>query len=247
MGASNVIRVYAAYGADKGDHALRVFVYMALIAMDGDAEPWFGLGHEALSELALGRKVPDKDEDPAEHEAALRSVRRAITELQAKGAIRTSERARFGSQRAQNARYRLYLDKPCPEGEQPPPREWKRGRPDGRRPNGPDAKRPMGADGERPVDNEPDIRDVHVPPDAERPMPSDADCPNPPDADRPAEGETIGRFVADHRTLSVHPQDAERPTKEEEEEEERINNGSVVCINRRRRDTRSSRRERNCG
>jgi hypothetical protein len=229
MGASNAIRAYAAYGADLGDHALRVFVYMALIAMDGDAEPWFGLGHEALSELALGRKVPDKDEDPAEHEAALRSVRRAVTELQAKGAIRTSERARFGSQRAQNARYRLYLDKPCPEGEQPPPRQWKRTRPDAERPTGPDAERPMGEDGERPVDRDSDIRDVRVPPDAERPMPADAERPSPPDAGRPAGGETIGRFVAGHRTLSVQPPDAERPTKEEEEEEERINDGSVAA------------------
>ena len=232
MGASNAIRAYATYGADLGDHALRVFVYMALVAMDGDAEPWFGLGHEAISELALGRKVPDKDKNPAEHEATLRSVRRAMSELQAAGAVRTSERARFGSQRAQNARYRLYLDGPCPAGETPPPRKSKRPPkrtpPDAYRPNGPDAERPMGEDGERPVDNEPDIRDVHVPPDAERPMPADANCPNPPDADRPAEGETIGRSVSSHRTLSVQPPDAERPTKEEEEDEERINDGSVA-------------------
>ena len=50
----------------------------------------------------------------------------------------------------------------------------------------------------------------------------------PPDAERPAESETIGRFVSSHRTLSVQPPDAKRPTKEEEEEEERINDGPVV-------------------
>ncbi|MGH3274441.1 MAG: hypothetical protein ACRDNZ_09005, partial [Streptosporangiaceae bacterium] len=132
------------------------------------------------------------------HEAALRSVRRAMTDLQAAGAIRTSERARFGAQRAQNARYRLYLDGPCPEGEVPSPRKWRQAQP-------PDTQRPV---------------DKQAPPDADRPMASDAE--------RPAGAETIGRSVSSHRTLSVHPQDAERPTKEEEEEEERINDGSVV-------------------
>jgi hypothetical protein len=205
MGASNAIRAYATYGAILGDHALRALVYMALVAADKDAEPWFGLGHEALSHLAFGREVPDQDKDPAEHEAALRSVRRAMSDLQAAGAIRTSERARFGAQRAQNARYRLYLDGPCPPGEVPPPRRWKR------MPS--DAKRPMGPDAGRPVNEQ-------SPPDAERPMASDAD--------RPAETETIGRFVTDHRTQNVQPPDAKRPTKEEEEEEERINDGPVV-------------------
>jgi hypothetical protein len=198
MGASNAIRAYATYGAILGDHALRALVYMALVAADRDAEPWFGLGHEALSQLAFGREVPDKSEDAAGYEAALRSVRRAMSELQAAGAIRTSERARFGSQRAQSARYRLYLDGPCPEGEVPSPRKWRQVVP-------PDAKRPV---------------DEKAPPDGNRPMA--------PDANRPAETRATGRFVSSHRTQNVHPQDAERPTKEEEEEEERINDGPVV-------------------
>lgn len=151
MGAANAIRAYHTYGAILGDHAMRALVYMALVSMDGDAEPWFGLGQDALSEFAYGKPVPGKETDPAGRAAALRSVGRACTELQAAGAIRTAERARFGAQRAQNARYRLYLHAPCPEGEQPSPRRWKQGPQDAERPMGADAQRPMAPDAERPA------------------------------------------------------------------------------------------------
>lgn len=209
MGAANAIRAYLTYGAALGDHAMRALTYMALISADKDAEPWFGLGLEALSEFAYGRPVPGKDKDPQEHAAALRSVGRAMTELQDAGAIRTSERARFGSHRAQNARYRLYLSAPCPTGDGSEPRKWKR------RPS--DGQRPMASNGSAPE-----------PPDANGPMPQDAERPMAQDDERPAGSETIGRFAVDHRTENVCPQDAERPTKEEEEEEERINNTSVA-------------------
>jgi hypothetical protein len=53
MGASNAIRAYATYGAVLGDHAMRGLIYMALVSTDRDAEPWFGLGLEALPELSL--------------------------------------------------------------------------------------------------------------------------------------------------------------------------------------------------
>lgn len=210
MGAANAIRVYATYGTMLGDHAMRALVYMALVSMDGDAEPWFGLGQEALSELAFGRKVPSADDDPAGREATLKAVRRATAELQKAGAIRTSARARFGAQRSQNARYRLYLDIPCPSARPPLP---------GRAPDG---KRPMVTGEPRP----PDVSRPH-PPDGKRPMPPDAGSPVPPDGNRPADGGTTGRFVSDHRTKNVRPPDEKRPTKEKEEEEERINDGSV--------------------
>jgi hypothetical protein len=192
VGASNAISAYATYGAILGDHAMRALIYMALVAADRDAEPWFGLGLEALSELAFGRPVPSEEEDPKGRAAALRAMGRAMTEMQEAGAIRTAERARFGSRRAQNARYRLYLDAPCPDGKGAPLRRWRQLL---------DGKRPMPSDGKRLMA---------------------------PDAQRPAAGETTGRFVSDHRTKNVCPQDAERPTKEEEEEEERINDGPVV-------------------
>lgn len=174
---------------------MRALVYMCLVSADKDAEPWFGLGLESLSELAFGRVVPDKDKDPQGRAASLRAVGRAMTELQQAGAIRTSERARFGSHRSQNARYRLYLDGPCPSGEKASPRKW---------------HQPLGST-------------LVTPPDGDRPMAPDAECLAPSDAERPAAGETIGRFVSDHRTKNVCPQDEKRPTKEEEEEEERIN------------------------
>ena len=129
MGAANAMAAFATYGAKVGDQAMRVLVYMCLVARDGDAEPWFGLGHEALSEMALGTPVPDRVADPKGHEAALRAVRRAITSLQAAGAIRTAERARFGTQLARHVRYRLYPAEPAAQVD--------------RKATPPDEKRPM--------------------------------------------------------------------------------------------------------
>lgn len=111
MGAHNVTRAFHVYGARVGDRAMRALVYMALVARDADSEPWFGLGHEALSEQALGRKVPPPEQGKARR-AALRSVERVITELRNAGAIRTIKRATFGARGTTHVHYRLYLDRP---------------------------------------------------------------------------------------------------------------------------------------
>jgi hypothetical protein len=112
MGAANAIAAYATYGAVLSDHAMRGLAYMALVARDHDAEPWFGLGWEALAELAFGRKVPSAEDDPQGRKAALRVAERAVAELAAAGAIRTIKRATFGKRGTFPARYRLYLTEP---------------------------------------------------------------------------------------------------------------------------------------
>lgn len=214
MGAANAMRAYATYGSVVGDRALRALVYMALVSADGDAEPWFGLGAEAVSELAFGRKVPSQDEDRKGREAALRMVGRVVEDLKEAGAIRLSEHARYGTHRATATRYRLYLDRPCPDGyvksphgnTTPPPR----------RPS--DRNRPKGSDGERLVDNS-GLSDP----------PSDTDCPKGSDAECRDPGETFGQNLSDLRTDFVGPSDKICPTKEKEEYEERgFNSGPVV-------------------
>ena len=129
MGASNALRVYAAWGrcsystkAGKAakkqllaDQPLRVLVYMALVARDDDSDPWYGQLHETLGAGALGLDIPEPDDTPetqAQRDVALRTVRRAITALHKAGAIETTRRATFGTRGARPARYRLYLDGP---------------------------------------------------------------------------------------------------------------------------------------
>lgn len=192
MGAGNALRVYDTYGAVLGDHALRALVRMALHALDDDPEPWFGLGWEWLSENAYQRPVPDKHKDRKGYDAALRAVGRAMEELEKTGAIRTADRARYGRFKAQHARYRLYLDAPFPEADEP-----------GRLATPSDADRPMGnegpQDGERHVVKRPSDAERHVdndtPQDGERPM-----AGPPPDAERPM---TTGRSASIHMTENV--------------------------------------------
>jgi len=108
VGAANALRVYAAWGGVLGDRPMRVLVYMALIARDKDAEPWFSQGHEVLAEMALALPAPGSPQ-------AARVVRRAITQLHARGAIRTVKRATYGKRGTSNVHYRLYLDGPQPQ------------------------------------------------------------------------------------------------------------------------------------
>lgn len=112
MGAANAIAAYRAW-SHLGDRALRVLAYMALVARDGDAEPWFGLGHEALSEQALGHPLNGNEKD---REAALRAVRRAITELHQAGAITTAKRP---TNQGRRVHYRLWIDGPSPDAQRP--------------------------------------------------------------------------------------------------------------------------------
>jgi hypothetical protein len=114
VGFSNVSMCYVNWGGLK-DRPLRLLVYMALLARDGDAKPWCGIGHEQLATMALGLRFPaDDDELYDEHyDAVLRKVRRHLTTLRRAGAIETDERATYGTHGARPARYRLYLDGPA--------------------------------------------------------------------------------------------------------------------------------------
>ena len=122
MGASNALRIYNTWGRPVdgrpalSNRSLRLLVYMALISRDGDLEPWCGVGHTTLAVMALGLSMPD---DPKKADAVKRKVRRFITPLRAAGAIRTERRATYGERGEQPARYRLYLDGPAPDLDDP--------------------------------------------------------------------------------------------------------------------------------
>lgn len=117
MGASNALRVYAAWGG-LPPKSHQVLVYMALVSIDGDAEPWYGLGHDDIGRRALNLDVPDAEAAEADPKAAkaraeaLRKVRRHMTPLHRRGAIETTRKATFGHRGPAPARYRLYLDGP---------------------------------------------------------------------------------------------------------------------------------------
>lgn len=113
MGASNALSAYLVYGSVLGDRALRVLAYMALVARDQDAEPWYGQRHEVLAEFALGRPIKGNAEDDA---TALRAVRRAITELHAAGAITVKRRQ---ANTGRPVVYRLWLVAPSPDVSRP--------------------------------------------------------------------------------------------------------------------------------
>lgn len=142
MGAANALAVYRTYGDVLGDRALRVLTYMALVARDQDAEPWFSMGHEEISRFALGRPVPAAEGH--ERDAALRAVRRAVTELHGAGAIQTARRATYGVRGNSPVRYRLYLDAPRPDTSPP----------DGKRPMDNPVENTSPPDGFRPMDGE---------------------------------------------------------------------------------------------
>jgi hypothetical protein len=110
VGAANVLRVYHSWRRHLDDRPFCLLAYMALIARDQDAEPWFGQGHAALAELALGMDVPT---EAKQRDAVLRKVRRHITPLFAAGAICTRKRARYGRYVKSQVQYRLHLDAPC--------------------------------------------------------------------------------------------------------------------------------------
>lgn len=92
MGASNVIDAYRLWAGRVPPLSMQVLVYMAAVSRDHDAEPWFGLGHKALAEWALGRPQPVADDEPGDP-ADLRAVRRAMTPLIDAGAVYVMRRA----------------------------------------------------------------------------------------------------------------------------------------------------------
>ena len=58
VGASNALAAYVKYAGKVPPQSLTVLVYMALVSKDADERPWFGAGHEALAQHALGRPGP---------------------------------------------------------------------------------------------------------------------------------------------------------------------------------------------
>lgn len=86
MGAGNVLLAYRAYAGKVPGLSMVCLTYMAVVSKDADEYPWFGMGHKALAEHALGRKPPITDSD-------LRAVERAVKPLLAAGAIIVDRRA----------------------------------------------------------------------------------------------------------------------------------------------------------
>src|SRR5688572_13969544 len=83
---------------------MQVFIYMALVAKDKDEEPWFGMGHDALAQLAL-RRPPGRP--------GVKAVERAIGPLFDEGAITVVRRAAQRSTGPNTVKYRLHLDAPA--------------------------------------------------------------------------------------------------------------------------------------
>lgn len=112
MGASNVAAAFQTYARVLRDHdkAMRLLVYMANVARDDDSTPWFGMGHAALAEHALGREPGDDGEVST---SDLRAVRRAITTLLNVGAITVTRPANGRRAEHKTVRYRLHLLAPA--------------------------------------------------------------------------------------------------------------------------------------
>lgn len=103
MGAGNVLRAYDKYAGKVPPLSMVLLAYMAAVSKDTDTAPWFGMGHEALAERALGRPAPVERAD-------VKAVERAVAPLLAAGAIVADRRAAPRSGGAKTVRYRLMLD-----------------------------------------------------------------------------------------------------------------------------------------
>ncbi|MFV2172392.1 hypothetical protein ACFHW2_11580 [Actinomadura sp. LOL_016] len=102
MGALNVKRAYAAFAGKVPPLSMQLLAYMAVVSLDGDAEPWFGQGHRVLAEEALGRPAPAEEKD-------VRAVERAIGPLLKAGAIVADRRPAPRRDAPGTVRYRLIL------------------------------------------------------------------------------------------------------------------------------------------
>jgi hypothetical protein len=94
---------YAKYAGKVPPISMQVLAYMALVSVDSDRQPWYGQGHHAIAEHALGRTAPITDAD-------IRAVERALAPLAKVGAIRTDRKAAVRRDGPNTARYRLNLD-----------------------------------------------------------------------------------------------------------------------------------------
>jgi hypothetical protein len=92
MGAGNVIDAFQLWAGKVPPLSMQVLAYMAAVSVDKDPEPWFGLGHKALAEFALGRPQPLDEDEPGDP-VDLRAVRRAIQPLLESGAVYVIRRA----------------------------------------------------------------------------------------------------------------------------------------------------------
>lgn len=101
MGASNALAAYVKYAGKVPPQSLTVLVYMALVSKDADAHPWYGQGHEALAQHALGRPAPTTPTD-------LRAVERAVGPLLG-DALVVDRRAAIRIDGPNTVRYRLNL------------------------------------------------------------------------------------------------------------------------------------------
>jgi hypothetical protein len=102
MGASNVAAAFARWAGKVPPLSMQVLVYMALVSKDGDREPWYGQGQEALAEAALGRRPPIQRAD-------VKAVERAVEALAAAGAITTVRKASVRRDGRSTAKYRLNI------------------------------------------------------------------------------------------------------------------------------------------
>jgi len=84
---------------------MQLLAYMAAVSKDGDDDPWYGQGHAALAEHALGRRAPITRAD-------IKAVERAIAPLAERGAITTIRRASVRRDGPHTVRYRLNLVTP---------------------------------------------------------------------------------------------------------------------------------------
>lgn len=103
MGATNVATAYALYAGKVPPLSMQLLAYMALVSKDADERPWFGQGHAALADAAMGRTRPITETDE-------KAVQRAVRPLIAVGAVEVDRRPaprRGGAYRT--VRYRLNL------------------------------------------------------------------------------------------------------------------------------------------
>jgi hypothetical protein len=101
MGATNVAAAYRRWAGRVPGTSMQILAYMALVAKDKDAWPWYGQGQEALAEFALGRPNPGRSD--------VRAVSRAMQPLLDEGAITVDRPAAARADGSTTARYRLNL------------------------------------------------------------------------------------------------------------------------------------------
>lgn len=101
MGASNAIAAFTKYAGKVPPQSLNVLVYMALVSKDSDERPWYGQGHAALAQHALGRPGPSTESD-------IRAVERAVAPLLGDALI-VERKAAVRIDGPNTVRYRLNL------------------------------------------------------------------------------------------------------------------------------------------